>query len=257
MVIKTAAEQWKGLASDAKTPYEKKAATAKAAYDSAVEKFKASGGEIVRKSKSDKADKGGKAKKDNNAPKKPSGGGYGQYLSQHRADIVKSLPAGSNPISDVAKAAGARWKALSESEKKPYEEKFVEKMKEFRTAMEAYKASNLAAEEKEEEEKEEKTPAPKRTKAEKSEAPPAKRAKKDEQVAAPKAKAGKAKGPEVPEIDAGILAEAKKLGWDGQLRILASREDVKALGKKDKDLLAALKTSNGLVNPARRAMLGA
>merc|ERR1712194_975665 len=129
---------------DAKTPYEKKAATAKAAYDSAVEKFKASGGEIVRKSKSDKADKGGKAKKDNNAPKKPSGGGYGQYLSQHQADIVKSLPAGSNPISDVAKAAGARWKALSESEKKPYEEKFVEKMKEFRTAMEAYKASNLA-----------------------------------------------------------------------------------------------------------------
>merc|ERR1711957_305935 len=134
-----------------------------------------------------------------------------------------------------------------------------EKMKEFRAAMEAYKASNLAAEEEEEkeEEKEEQTSAPKRAKAGKSEAPPAKRAKKDEKVAAPKAKAGKAKGPEVPEIDAGILAEAKKLGWESQLRILAGREDVKALGKKDKDLLAALRTSNGLVNPARRAMLGA
>jgi high mobility group protein B1 len=266
MVIKTAAEQWKGLSADVKAPYEKKAADGKAAYDSALEKFKASGGEVVRKSKKDKDSK---AKKDKDAPKKPSGGGYGQYLSQHRAEIVKSLPAGSNPISDVAKVAGGRWKALSEAEKKPYEEKFVEKMKDFRAAMEAYTASKPAAEEEEEdeeeaeeeEEKEEKAATPKakagKAKAEKSEAPPAKRAKKEEKPAVQKAKAGKAKGPVVPEIDAKILAEAQKLGWESQLRNLVNREDVQALGKKDKDLLAALSSSNGLVNPARRALLGA
>merc|ERR1712217_637050 len=141
-----------------------KAAKLKAEYDKAVEAYKAGGGEIVRKRKGDK-----KPKKDKNAPKKPSGGGYGVYLAEHRAEIVKSLPAGSNQTTDVAKAAGAQWKALTDAQKKPYESKFASKMKEYTAAMEEYKASKAEGneeneeedEDEEEEEKEEKPAAKK------------------------------------------------------------------------------------------------
>jgi len=258
MVIKTCSDQWKALAEDAKAPYEKKAAVAKAAYDKALENFKASGGEIVRKTKKSKDVK---PKKDKDAPKKPAGGGYGQYLSQHRNEIAASLPAGSNPISDVAKVAGERWKALSEAEKKPYLDSFVEKMKEYRTAMEAHRAANPVAEEEDEkEEEEEKTSTPKRKKAtEDSDESPAKRAKNANKARVPKAKAKvrPTGARDECEFDSDVMKEAKKLGFDSQLRNLANRDDVKALAKKDADLLAALRASNGLVNPARRTLLGA
>eukprot|EP00931_Biecheleriopsis_adriatica_P023467 TRINITY_DN1480_c0_g1_i2.p1 TRINITY_DN1480_c0_g1~~TRINITY_DN1480_c0_g1_i2.p1 ORF type:complete len:294 (+),score=102.89 TRINITY_DN1480_c0_g1_i2:65-946(+) len=256
-VSKTAAEQWRELAADAKAPYEKKAAEAKAAYERELELFKQLGGSIVRKRKADKAGKDGKPKKDKDAPKKPAGGAYGQYLAQHREEIVKSLPAGSNATTDVAKAAGARWKALSEEEKKPYEEKYAAKMKDFQTAMEAYKAANAPSPD----EEVQKTPAKRARKGEKTPSPAAKTAAPK---AAPKAASGKrgpgakkTKGPEVVEIDASVLAEAEKLGYQAELRNLASRQEVKDLGKPHKDLLEAIKASNGLVNPARRALLGA
>lgn len=59
------------------------------------------------------------------------------------------------------------------------------------------------------------------------------------------------------EVDAEVLREAQKLGYEAALQNLAGREDVKVLKKSDKDLLEAIKTSSGLVNPARRALLGA
>lgn len=256
-VIKTASEQWKALSEEAKAPYEKKAAEAKAAYDKAVEDFKASGGEIVRKRKAGKDEKV-KKDKDKDAPKKPAGGGYGRFLAANRKEIVESMPAGSNQTTDVAKAAGARWKALSDDEKKPYEEEFAAKMEEFRAAMEAYKASNASAEKEDDASPEKEKPAKRAKKAEKLESPPkvAKPAKK-EKAAAPAKRVSKAKGPEVPEIEAEVMAEAHKLGYESNLRNLAARDDVKSLGKSDKDLLAALKASSGLVNPARRALLGA
>jgi len=167
IVAKTGAEQWRALSAADKAPYEEKAAAAKVKYEAAVESFKATGGDMTKKRKADKDDK--KPKKDKDAPKKPSGGGYGQYLAENRSEIVKSLPAGSNPITDVAKAAGANWKALPLDAKKPYEEKFVVKMKEFKIAMEAYNASKSAANEEVEEEEEELEtpslkPSPKRAK---------------------------------------------------------------------------------------------
>lgn len=259
MVIKTASEQWKALSEEAKTPYEKKAAEAKAAYDKAVEDFKASGGEIVRKRKAGKDEKV-KTGKDKDAPKRPAGGGYGRWLAANRQEIVKSLPEGSNHTTDVAKAAGARWKTLSDDEKKPYEEEFTAKMQEFRAAMEAYSASNASAEKENNADEEKEKSAKRSKKAEKLESPKkvAKPAKKEKAAAPAKpAKKEKAKGPEVAEIDLEVMAEAQKLGYDSNLRNLAARDDVKSLGKSDKDLLAALKASSGLVNPARRALLGA
>jgi len=248
MVVKTAAAQWKDLAEGAKAPYEAKAATAKAEYDTALENFKQMGGEVVRKRK---ADKEIKPKKDKDAPKKPAGGGFGVYLAENRQKIVKSLPAGSNATTDVSKAAGAQWKDLSGEEKKPYDEKFAQKMVEYKVAMDEYKAKNTAQEEEEEDKP----------------SPPPKKAKKTEKTPTPPkpVKSGKGKGKGAAKaaralevkVDAAVLAEASKLGFDAALRNLAGRADVKDLGKSDTELLEAIKTSGGLVNPARRAMLGA
>jgi len=249
MVVKTAAAQWRDLPDDKKAPYEKKAAAAKAEYDAALESFKQMGGEVVRKRK---AGTDAKPKKDKDAPKKPTGGGYGQFMAEHREKIVKSLPAGSNVITDTAKAAGAQYKGLSEEEKKPYEDKFKAAMEQYKAAMEEYKAKQAA----EKEEEEEPCPPPKKAKktekTEKTPTPP-KPVKSGKGKGKGAAKAAKAE----VEVDAGVLAEAVKLGYEAALRNLAGRADVKDLKKSDRDLLGALKASGGLVNPARHAMLGA
>merc|ERR1711912_197087 len=95
-----------------------------------MEAFLASGGEkaqIKRKGKE------GKKKKDPNAPRKPAGGGYGVFLSENREKIVKSLPA-DHKMTDVGKAAGEQWRALSAAAKKPYEDKFAKKQAEYKAA---------------------------------------------------------------------------------------------------------------------------
>merc|ERR1712039_433119 len=151
---------------------------------------------------------------DKDAPKKPAGGGYGQFIAENREKIVKSLPAGSNVISDTAKAAGAQWKALSEDEKKPYEEKFQQKMKEYQAAMEEYK--KLAPED----------PSPPPKKAQKTEKPE----KTSTPPKAVKSGKGKGKGAKAAKaevevsVDATVLAEAAKLGYDAALQNLAGRE---------------------------------
>merc|ERR1711865_1366323 len=85
--------------------------------------------------------KDGKKKKDPNAPKKPAGGGYGCYVAENRAKIVASLPAG-HKITDVAKAGGAQWKALSDAAKKPFEAMYQKKAEVYKAAMEEYKKNN-------------------------------------------------------------------------------------------------------------------
>jgi len=42
-------------------------------------------------------------------------------------------------VTDISKAAGAKWKALSEKEQKPYQEKYQKKNEEYKAAMEEYK----------------------------------------------------------------------------------------------------------------------
>ena len=82
MISKTAGEQWRNLAAEIKAPYEQKAAAAKAKYNAALKSFKQTGGKVVRKRK---ADKDAKSKKDKDALKKPSGGGYGVFFFRARA----------------------------------------------------------------------------------------------------------------------------------------------------------------------------
>merc|ERR1712151_580665 len=100
--------------------------------------FLAAGGEKAKgvralrsEKKNEKDGKKAKKAKDPNRPKKPAGGGYGRYLAENRAKIVASLPK-DHKITDVSKAAGAEWKALSDVAKKPYEDAFAAAMAEFR-----------------------------------------------------------------------------------------------------------------------------
>merc|ERR1712113_789041 len=144
-----------------KVPYAKKYEAAKAQYDKDMEAFLAGGGVKEKgvaalRTEKRKA-KDGKKKKDPNAPKRPAGGAYGVWLAENRPKIVSSLPQ-DHKITDVTKAAGVQWKALSDVAKKPYEDKNKQKQADFVKAMEEYKKANpnnVADEEDDEEEEEE------------------------------------------------------------------------------------------------------
>merc|ERR1712217_940678 len=96
--------------------------------------------------------------------------------AENRAKIVASLPK-DHKITDVTKAAGVQWKALSDAAKKPYEAKYQKKQAEYVKALEEYKKANPDADageqdDDEEEEEEEEEPASKK------EAAPKKKARK-------------------------------------------------------------------------------
>jgi len=87
-------------------------------------------------------------------------------------------------------------------------------------------------------------------------AKPAKRAQDKENAPPPEAKRAKKSIAPGMMLEATAVAEAAKLGMESALRNLAARPDVAASSKSSADLLAALKASGGLVNPAKRALLG-
>merc|ERR1719204_1133324 len=73
-----------------------------------------------------------------NAPKKPQTA-YFMYSATVREELKKSDP--TMKVTQVAKEAGARWRALSTEEKKPWQEKATAAKKEWQTKMDAYLAS--------------------------------------------------------------------------------------------------------------------
>lgn len=253
-VTKAAGEKWKTLSADDKKPYEERAAKLKDEYEAAVQAFKDGGGEIIRRSKKDKKEKRGKkAKKDPDAPKRPAGGGYGVYVAEHREEITKGLPA-DHKMTDVTKAASDKWKAMSESEKKVYVDKYLAKKAEYDTALAAYKAAGGGAGDDE---------------ADKVASPPAKGARKrvadDSSKKEPKAKQlkrgraskGAASPKDAVKIEDDVLEAAQKLNYDSALKNLAARPEIAELNLPGKKMLEALKKSEGLVNSAKRFLLGA
>ncbi|KAG8144610.1 putative High-mobility group box 3 protein [Naja naja] len=105
--------------------------------------------------------KGGKKKKDPNAPKRPPSGFF-LFCSEFRPKIKSTNPGIS--IGDVAKKLGEMWNNLSDSEKQPYNNKAAklkEKMlqitsrKANSTAQKSEQQNRQAAEKVEEEEDEE------------------------------------------------------------------------------------------------------
>ena len=70
-------------------------------------------------------------------PKKPTGGAYGSWLAEHRAELQKEVGPGK-PACEVAKLAGVRFKALSEDTKAIYQKKFEEAKAKYDADMAAF-----------------------------------------------------------------------------------------------------------------------
>lgn len=273
-VAKYQADRWKTMPAEEKATYEKQAADAKVQYEKDLAAFKEAGGvagqrrQEKKAAKQAKADKAAKKEANVGKPKAPAGGAYGVYVRKHREEIAKSLPPG-HKCTEVSKAAGERWKALSEEAKKPYEAEYQQLKEQYQTELKAWKeAKGISADAKdddEEEEEEEKSPpqkadakkaSPKKRAAadakEKPESPPAKKAK-----GAGKGKKKEASSPEGPKIPVEIIEQAKKAKLDGALTNLANRQDIVDKNISADKLLDALQKSGGLVNKARAALLGA
>jgi len=141
-----AGESWKKLTEAEKAPYQKEYEAVKSKFDTDMAAFLNAGGEKAkgaralaaekRKGQDDPKAKAKRARKeDPNRPKKPTGGGYGCFLSKHRDAFQKECP---GSVAGVAKLAGARWKALSEADKKPFEEEYARKKAAYDEAMKSY-----------------------------------------------------------------------------------------------------------------------
>lgn len=243
-ISKMAGEAWQKLSDAEKAPYQQTYEAAKAKYDKDMKTFLEAGGEkskgtlALRAEK--KAAKDAKKTKDPNQPKKPAGGGYGVFMAKKREEITKSLPVG-HKMTDVAKAAGERWKALSDEARKPFETEFVQKMEEYKKAMEEYRLAH--PEESGEDSSSQKLPN-KRALGSLGTSPAVKRSR-----------GGKHSAPEAEVIDAALLKEAERLKLDGPLRNLMSRPEVVGSGKSHKQMLEALQSSGGLVNKAKTVLL--
>jgi len=94
----------------------------------------------------------------------------------------------------------------------------------------------------------------KRTKAVQDEDTPTKGSAAKQRRVAPTRASPPIKG---PALDEEILQEAEKANLVEQLRNLAARSDVLALGRSSQELLEALKAHNGMVNAAKHALLSA
>ncbi|KMT02550.1 hypothetical protein BVRB_9g202370 [Beta vulgaris subsp. vulgaris] len=78
--------------------------------------------------------------KDPNMPKRPMTA-YFVFMEEFRKVYKEEHPE-SKGVKEFAKEAGAKWKALTDEEKKPYQEKAAELKVEYEKAMETYNAQN-------------------------------------------------------------------------------------------------------------------
>jgi len=166
-VSKMAGAEFKKLSEAQKKPYQAKYEAAKAKFEKDMKAFLDAGGEkqkgatALRAEKRKAKEAGGKKAKDPNAPKKPAGGAYGQYLAEKRPEFIKKCA--GKPITEVSKMAGAEWKKLTDAQKAPYEKKYAKAKADYEKAMASYKPpAGEEAEDEEEEAEEEEEAKPKK-----------------------------------------------------------------------------------------------
>jgi len=265
-VTKMAGQAWRELSEAAQQPYKEKFVTAQAKYEADMAEFLAAGGEKQKgaaalRTEKRKAKEGKlKKQKDPEAPKRPAGGAYGCFMAANRAEFTKLCP---GSITGVAKLAGEKWKAASAADKEKYEKEYKVKADAYQEAMKSYVPP--AAEEDDDDIEE--TPAKKpkisqeQKTAQKAEEKEQKKAAAQEKKAGKSAKEkGKAKA-DVPtmlaEIPQTVLAKADKSGMTEVLKKLLCRDDIKGANISPSQAMTALEGAEGLLHPARRALLGA
>ncbi|EXB56320.1 High mobility group B protein 2 [Morus notabilis] len=86
--------------------------------------------------KSTKVGRGKKAVKDPNKPKRPASAFF-VFMEEFRKQFNKENP-NNKAVSAVGKAAGAKWKSMSEADKAPYVAKAEKRKVEYEKNMKAY-----------------------------------------------------------------------------------------------------------------------
>merc|ERR1712136_711613 len=155
-----------------------------------------------------------KASKDKDAPKRPAGGAYGQFLAEKREEIKKSLPAGHS-ITDVTKKAGEMWKSLPADGRQKFEEA-------YKTQMEIYSAQKVDLP------LQEATTPPKEAQKRKGDPTQQGQSKRGRQ--------NKTSGKEGVEFSEEVLAKARAAGYEAQFQNLASRPEILAAGSSPETL---------------------
>merc|ERR1712065_102831 len=126
---------WKSASEDEKKKYNDQAAAEKVVYNEAMEKFKLKHPNYLEEEKKKKkkllkakknkgkAKKGGKKKKkkkDPNAPKGPVTA-FLLFNKEVRASVKEENPEAT--FAEIGKKIGEKWKSLTDSEKKPFQDK--------------------------------------------------------------------------------------------------------------------------------------
>mmetsp|Transcript_11296 Transcript_11296/g.30174 ORF Transcript_11296/g.30174 Transcript_11296/m.30174 type:complete len:343 (-) Transcript_11296:89-1117(-) len=289
-IAKAMSARWQALSEAEKKEFEEKAAEDKQRFEKEMEAYK------------EASDPAGTLRKKyaHLIPKKPMTAYFlfSQDAAQREKATAALKEAGVEANNkQLASKLGEMWKLVSAEEKAPFEERYKREQAEFLTKQKEWqatpefdeieKAASKQAELQKAAEAEEETAKPakggkrsrsvpkesakkesvkgkaEKDKVEKGKAEKGKEEKgegKEETTPAKRAKkaaALKEQPAQDTSIDADVLAEADKAGLASMLKNLAARPEVAALGKPSRVLLDALKKSNGLVNPAKRALVEA
>jgi len=245
-VTKLAGERFKALGEAEKAQFQEKFQKAMEQYKKDMEAFLAAGGEKKapkRKAKEEEENGKKRQKKDPDAPKKPVGGSFGCFLAANRATFQKACQ--GKPASEISKMAGEQWKKLSAEEKKPFDDEYETKKTAYAEAKKTYSLPEAE------------TPSKKTSKGKESPKKDRKAPEKNTTRAA-KGKGATSKCPEAGiELAETVAKAADKAGCKSQLIQLLSRQDILGSGKSQDEVLKALQDNNGLLHPAKRALLGA
>ncbi|MXQ98636.1 hypothetical protein E5288_WYG002660 [Bos mutus] len=120
---KKCSERWKTMSGKEKSKFDEMAKADKVRYDREMKDYGPA--------------KGGKKKKDPNAPKRPPSGFF-LFCSEFRPKIKSANPGIS--IGDVAKKLGEMWNNLSDSEKQPYINKAAKLKEKYEKDVADYKS---------------------------------------------------------------------------------------------------------------------
>jgi len=165
--------------------------------------------------------------------KKPIGGGYGVFLKEQREEIAKSV---GGVVTAVTKKAAELYKALTEEERKPYHDKYVELAETYKAAVAEYEnACKLAGHT--------------------AETTPTKKSKQaDGLVTPPKFRMAKVAAESAPALDADCLHEAKGLGYEQAFRSLTAQKVLIDKNVPHDKIVRALRASGGVEKKAFTAL---
>jgi hypothetical protein len=120
-VLKAAAVEWKGLSAEKRKPYEDAYAADMVPYKAKLNEYVSSGAKDAFKRDPDK-------------PKKPLTGFF-RFLQEKRTTSPESK------VTDLTKKVKGEWAGMTEVQRKPYNDAFVQEQARYQEALKAYKAS--------------------------------------------------------------------------------------------------------------------